>query len=154
MLERILCRDGRDTKVPPTLSFWFAELMFQRDNFLFHFAEFHVFCCATGLVKQVNKSARKTANENNNETQRPDENGFCFRNATEPVEHDLQNFFTKPDSGETDRQSRNGSFNWHDGKEINQRYPDAQRIRGKQKSSKRCKMCHDRHTKRNEGCAP
>jgi len=94
--------DDRDTKVPPTFSVRFAEFMFQRDNFLFHFTEFHVFCCATRFVKQVNNSARKTANENNDETQRTDENGFCFRNAAEPVKHDLQNFFTQADSRETD----------------------------------------------------
>src|SRR6184192_3645162 len=93
MWERPLRRDRRDPRVFPTFSFRFAELMFQRDNFLFHIAEFHAFCCATRLVKQVNKSARETANENNHEAQRPDQNGFCFRNPTEPVEHDLQNFF-------------------------------------------------------------
>src|SRR5436190_16903591 len=52
MWERLLCRDCRDFKVPPKFSFRFAELMFERDNFLFHFAEFHVFRCATRLVKQ------------------------------------------------------------------------------------------------------
>src|SRR4030095_1981909 len=150
MWERTLCRDRRDPNVPPTFLFRLAEFMFQRDNFLFHFAEFHSCCCATRLVKQVNKSARKTTNENNNETQRPDENGFCFRNTAKPVEHDLQNFFTEPDSGETDRQSRYRSFNRHDGKKIKQWHPDAQRIGGKQESCKRCEMCHDRHAKRNE----
>src|SRR4029450_10790804 len=104
---RGFCAATVATLKSPTLSFWFSELMFQRDNFLFHFAEFHVFCCATRLVKQVNKSAWKTANENNNETQRPDEDGFRLRNTAKPVEHDLQNFFTAPDSGETDRHSRN-----------------------------------------------
>src|SRR5438874_1128014 len=101
MWERPLCGDFRDVRVSRTFSFRFAEFMFERDNLLFHFAEFHAFCCATRLVEQVNKSARETANENDHEAQRPDENGFCFRNATEPVEHDLQNFFTEPDSGET-----------------------------------------------------
>src|SRR5438094_4289959 len=69
MWEQSLCRDCRDPKVPPTFLFRFAEFMFQRDNFLFHFAEFHAFFCATRLVKQVNKSARETANENNHEAQ-------------------------------------------------------------------------------------
>src|ERR1700751_2050954 len=128
--------------------------MFHRDNFLFHFAEFHVFCCATRLVKQINKSARKTANENYNETQRPDKNGFCFRNAAEPVEHDLQNFFTKPDPGETDRQSRDRSFDRHDGEKIDYRHPDTQCVRGEQESCKCCKMRQDGRTKRNEGCSP
>src|SRR6478752_4855592 len=150
MWGRPLCRDGRDTKVPPTLLLGFAELMFQRDNFLFHFAEFHVSCCATRLVKQVNKSARKTANENDRKTQRSDENGFCFGNATQPVEHDLQNFFTESDSRETGGQSRDRSFNRHDGKKINQRHPHTKRIRGKQESCKCCKMCEDPHAKRNE----
>src|ERR1700746_2708501 len=102
--------------------------MFQRDNFLFHFAKFHAFCGTTRLVKEVNKSARETAKEDDHETQRPDENGFCFRNATEAIEHDLQNFFAEPDSGETDRQSRDRSFNRHNGKKINQWYADAQRV--------------------------
>src|SRR5436305_8804552 len=75
--ERPWRRNGRDTKVPPTFLLAFAELMFQRDNFLFHFVEFHVFRCATRLVKQINNSARKTANENDHKTQRSDENGFC-----------------------------------------------------------------------------
>src|SRR4029077_20231402 len=106
--------------------------MFQRDNFLFHFAEFHVLCRATWLVKQVNDSPRKTANKNDNEAKRSNENGLCLRNSTEPVEHDLQHFFAKPDSSETDRQGRDRSFNWHNGKKINQRHADTQRIRGKQ----------------------
>src|SRR4051812_16684238 len=143
----------RDEGVASTL-LGFAEFMFQRDNFLFHFAEFHVFCCATRLVKQINKSARKTANENDRKTQRSDENGFCFGNATQPVKHDLQNFFTESDSRETDGQSRDRSFNRHDGKKINQRHSHTKRIRGKQESCKRCKMCHDRHAKRNERCPP
>src|SRR5436190_15647166 len=102
---RPLCRDGLDPNVPPTFSFRFTELMFQRDNFLFHFAEFHAFCCATWLIKQVNKSARKTAKEYDDEAKRPDENGFCFWNTTEPVKHELQNFFAKSNSGDTDRES-------------------------------------------------
>src|SRR6476660_7279868 len=53
--ELPLCRDFRDPKISPTFSFRLAEFMFQRDNFLFHFAKFHVFCCATRLVKQVNE---------------------------------------------------------------------------------------------------
>src|SRR5207247_5425559 len=154
MWEGPLYRDRRDTKVPPTFSLRFAELMFERDNFLFHFAQFHAFYCATRFVKQINKSARKTANEYDHETQRPDENGFCFRNATEAIEHDLQNFLAEPNSGETDRQSGDCSFNGHDGKKINQRHPHAQRIRGKQKSGKRCKMRQNRRTKRHKGCAP
>src|SRR5262249_30942550 len=154
MWERPLCRDGRDAEVPPTFLLRFAELMFERGNFLFHFAEFHAFCCATRLVKQVNKGARKAANENYNETQRPNENGFCFWNAAQPVEHDLQNFFAEPDSGEADRQSRDRSFNRHDGKKINQRHSDTQRIRRKQESRKRRKTRYDRHPKRNEGCPP
>src|SRR6516225_8295648 len=132
MWERPLRRDGRDTKVPPTLLLRFAELMFERDNFLFHLAEFHAFCCTTRLVKQVNESPRKAANENYNKTQRPNENGFCLWNAAQPVEHDLQNFFTQSDSGETNRQRRDRSFNGHDGKKIKQRHPDTQCIRGKQ----------------------
>src|SRR6476620_5115135 len=128
--------------------------MFERDNFLFHFAEFHVFCCATRLVKEVNESAWETANENNHETQRPNEDGFCLRNSTEPVEHDLQNFFAKPDSSETDRQSRDRSFNWHNGKKINQRYANTQRICGKQERRKCCKMRYDRRAERNQGCPP
>ena len=85
---------------------------------------------------------------------RSDENGFCFRNAAEPVEHDLQNFFAEPDSSETDRQSRDRSFDWHNGKKINQRYADTERVRRKQECCKRCKMGYDRRAKRNEGCAP
>ena len=46
------------------------------------------------------------------------------------------------------------SFNRHDGKKINQRHADAQRIRGKQESRKGRKMCDDRRTKRNERCPP
>src|SRR5436190_6537910 len=68
-MESPLGRVGRDTKLRRTFLLGFAELMFQRDNFLFHFPEFHVFRCATRLVEQINKSARKTANENNNKTQ-------------------------------------------------------------------------------------
>src|SRR5436190_11723997 len=78
MWERPLCGDFRDARISRTFSFRFAEFMFQRDNFLFHFAEFHAFCCATRFVEQVNKGARETANENDHEAQRPDENGFCF----------------------------------------------------------------------------
>src|SRR6185503_7251260 len=128
--------------------------MFQRHNFLFHFAEFHVFCCTTRLVKEVNDRARKTANQNDHKAKRSDENGLCLRNSTEPVEHDLQNFLAKADASETDRQSRDRSFDRHDGKKINQRHADTQRIRGKQERCKRCKMCYDRRAKRNEGCAP
>src|SRR2546429_7685805 len=43
--ERPLCRDRRDSKVPPTFLFLLAELMFQRDNFFFPFAELHAFYC-------------------------------------------------------------------------------------------------------------
>src|SRR5438552_3144513 len=139
---------------PSRISLRFAEFMFEGDNFLFHFAKFHAFCCATRLVKQVNKSAGKTANENDHETQRPDENSFCFRNATEPVEHDLQNFFAQTNSGETDRQSGDRSFHRHDGKKINQRHPHAQSISGKEESGEGCKMRHDRRPKRDEGCPP
>src|SRR5690349_873815 len=67
-MESPLRRFGRDTKVPPTFLLGFAEFMFQRDNFLFHFAEFHVFRCATRLVEQINKSAWEAANENNTKT--------------------------------------------------------------------------------------
>ena len=84
---------------PPSTSLRFAEFMFEGDNFLLHFAQFQAFCCATRFVKQVNKSAGKTADENDHETQRPDENSFCFQNATETVEHDLQNFFAETNSG-------------------------------------------------------
>src|SRR5262245_19437822 len=152
--ERLLRRDGRETKVPRTFLFRFAELMFQRDNFLFHVAQFHPFYCATRFVEQINKSTRKTANENDHETERPDENGFRFRNATEAVEHDLQNFFAEPNSSKTDRQSGDRSFNGHDGKKINQRHSHAQPIRGKQESGKRRQVRYDRGPKRHEGCPP
>src|SRR3954452_21806349 len=133
-IEWPLCRVGRDTKVPATFLLGFAELMFQRYNFLFHRAEFHVSGWATRLVEQINKSSGKAANENNNKTQRSDENAFCLRNATEPIEHDLQNFFAQTDSGKTNWQSLDRSFDRHDGKEINQRHPDPQRKGGKQES--------------------
>src|SRR5262249_17276234 len=66
----------------------------------------------------------------------------------------LQNFFAKPDSSEADRQSRDRSFNWHNGKKINQWHADTQSVRGKQERCKSCKMRYDRRAERNEGCPP
>src|SRR6266480_1833670 len=78
----------RDEGVASTL-LGFTELMFQCHNFLFHFAQSDAFCRATGFVKQIHKSARKTANENDHETERSNENRFSCRHTTEAVEHDL-----------------------------------------------------------------
>src|SRR5262249_34511512 len=119
-----------------------------------HFAEFHVFACATRLIEKVHESARKTAHENDHKAKGPNENGLFLRNPAEPVEHDLHNFFTEADSGVADRQSRDRSFDRHDGEKVNQWHPDAQRVGGKQESCKGCKMRHDRRTERNERCVP
>src|SRR6267378_708033 len=70
-------------------SFRFANLMFQRDYFVFHLANFHTCDCATRLVKQINDRAWQTADENDEETERADENGFCFRHSAKAAKHDL-----------------------------------------------------------------
>src|SRR5438132_3787016 len=68
-----------------TSSFRFANLMFQRDYFAFHLAHFHAGDCATRLVKQINDRAWQAADENDEETKRADENGFCFRHSAKPA---------------------------------------------------------------------
>src|SRR5947208_6183968 len=104
-------RECSDPEVRPTSLLRFTELMLQCHNFLFHFAQSDAFCRATGFVKQIHKSARKTANKNDHETERSNENRFSCRHTTEAVEHDLQDLLAKPNAGETDRQSGDRSFN-------------------------------------------
>src|SRR5207245_4235211 len=57
--ERPWRRDRSDAGGFPMFLLRFTELMFQRDNLLFHFVQFHAFRCATRFVKQIHKSARK-----------------------------------------------------------------------------------------------
>src|SRR5262249_8336488 len=103
MWERPWRRDRRDTKVPPTFLFGFTDLVFQSDHFWFHLAKSDVLTRSAGFVKQINHSAGKTAKENNEKPERADENRFCFRHAAKAVQHNLQNFFAKAYSRETDR---------------------------------------------------
>jgi hypothetical protein len=58
----------RETEAPPTL-FRFANLMLQRRNFFLHFAQFYVRNYAAGFVKEINQSAGKAADENDQETE-------------------------------------------------------------------------------------
>src|SRR5262249_3532 len=70
--ERPLRRDvfpNRDTKVPPTFSFGFAELVFKRHHFLFHVAQFYPCRYSARPVKEINHSPWETAKENDEETQ-------------------------------------------------------------------------------------
>ena len=91
----------RDEGVAST-SFRFADLVFKSYHFLFHFAQPHARDGTAWLVKEVNDRAGKAANQNDKKTQRPDQNGFCFRNTAQAVEHDLQDLFPKSNSGKTD----------------------------------------------------
>ena len=70
---------------------------------MFHFAHFHVRDCAARLVKQINDRAGQAADENDEEAKRANENGRCFRHSAKAAEHDLQDFFPKTNSSETDR---------------------------------------------------
>src|SRR5437016_4918902 len=133
----------RETEAPATL-FRFANLMLQRRNFFLHFAQFHVRNYAAGFVKEINQSAGKAADENDQETERPDEDGFGFRHSAKAVKHDLEDFFPKSNSRETDWQRRDRTLDRHYGKEIDQRNSNAQRVSGTQKSGESCKMRNNR----------
>ena len=76
--------------------------MFQRDDFVFHLTHFHARDCSTRLVKQINDCAGQAANKNDEEAKRANENGLCFGHSTKAAEHDLQDFFPKANSRETD----------------------------------------------------
>ena len=91
-------------------SFRFANLMFQRDYFLFHLAHFHASDCATRFVKQINDRAWQTADENDEKAKRANEDSLCFRYSTKAAEHDLQDFFPKSNSCETDGQRGDRAF--------------------------------------------
>src|SRR5213078_2679153 len=82
--------------------FGFADLMLQCNYFVLHLAHFHTRDCTARLVKQINERAWQAADENDEETKRADQNGFCFRHTTKAAKHDLQDFFAKSNSRETD----------------------------------------------------
>ena len=79
---------------------------------------------------------------------------FASGTPQRPLQHDLQNFFPKPDSGETDWQRRNCAFDRHYCKEIRPGHACSQRIRRNRKVVNVARCATIDATKRDECCAP
>ena len=128
--------------------------MFQREDFMFHLAHFHARDRAARLVKQINDCAGEAADKNDEEAKGADEDSLCFWDCAKAAEHNLQNFFTKTNSSETDGQCGDSAFHWHHSKEVDYWHPRAQRVSGTEKRRERGKMCYQRRPERNERRAP
>src|SRR5439155_16606991 len=98
------------------------------------------------FVKEINDGPGQAADQDDEKTERTDENGSRLGHSAKAMQHDLQDFFPEPNSGETDRQRRDRALYRHDGKEIDQGNGSAQRVSGTEKSGERGKM-------RDDGCA-
>src|SRR2546428_12116133 len=63
----------RDTEVPPTFLFGFADLMFERGDFAFHLAQTDSSRHAARFIEEVNDPAGRAADEDDKETHRANE---------------------------------------------------------------------------------
>src|SRR4029453_13265787 len=88
------------------------------------------------------------------ETERADKDGCCFRYSAKAVQHDLEDFFPNPDSWKTDWQRGDRSLDRHHCKEIQHRHGSAQSVSGTEKRGKSGKMRDDRCAERDERGTP
>src|SRR5437868_15349686 len=69
------------------------DFMLECGDFALHFAQLHMARLASWLVEEVNQSAGRGAEQNNEKAHRTNEDGDGFGDAAQAVQHDLQNVF-------------------------------------------------------------
>ena len=106
---------------------------------------------AAGFVKEINDGAGNAASQDDEKTKGTDENGCRFWYSAKAVQHDLQNFFPKSNSGETDWQRRDRAFYRHHRKKIDQRHLGAQGVSSAQKGGE-CGQMRDHGRSKGHKC--
>src|SRR2546430_17485328 len=110
-LKRITYHESR-------ASFRLDDSLFENGKLLLHLAQSHMRDRSAWFVKEINDGPGQAADQDDEKTERTDENGSRLGHSAKAMQHDLQDFFPEPNSGETDRQRRDRALYRHDGKEI------------------------------------
>src|SRR5437868_8923424 len=108
-----------------------------------HITELHAWPPARPIEK-INQTARRAADQDDEETHRTDKCGHPLVNVTKLREQDLKYFFSPTNPGQADRQRRNRALNWHYGEEIDEADASAlsECLRDTKKCQESCEMAY------------
>src|SRR5205085_2016389 len=105
---------------PTFVLFSFADLMLHGRHLTLHIPELHTSGRPTRSIEKINQTARCGANQDDEETHRPDERSDALINVAELRKQDLKHFFAPTNPRQADRERRNRALNWHNRKEIDE----------------------------------